>query len=391
MDAGLLNSCMAATEARVLYRNANGNSTAPNEAALTTAAKPSRRKKIVWSLFGLAVSVLCLWISMRGMLNPKSLQEIGAAFRRADYRILFPYWGGLFVFYWLKSWRWRMLLRPLGSYRPLRDMFPPIMIGFAFNNILPAHLGEFYRVFVFSRRNRLNYTAVLSTVVLERVFDILAIVAFLACGLFFVKDLGPAFRQSAIVFGIAAAVIVAGALIFVTWTKPFVRLFERMLGLFPFIPAGLRAKVCGMLETAADGLTSLHNPALVVGIVLTSLAQWAINGWLIHLSLISFGIHVSLWVSCIVLGVVAFGVTIPSSPGYFGVIQLCFMSVLKVVGVKDEPAILAASVFFQLAQYFPVTFTGLFFAARSGLSLWNVEPQASQNVAPESAVAPSSS
>jgi glycosyltransferase 2 family protein len=108
------------------------------------------------------------------------------------------------------------------------------------------------------------------------------------------------------------------------------------LGVLSFIPERLRTKVCSMLETAADGLTSLHNPTLVGGIVATSLAQWAINGWLIHLSLASFGIHVSLWVSCIVLGVVAFGVTIPSSPGYFGVIQLCFMSVLTATGVKDE-------------------------------------------------------
>jgi len=341
---------------------------------LTASAKPLRNRKLLSLLFGLAVSVGCLWLAMRGMLkDPNALKAIGNAFRQADYRMLFPYWFGLFVFYWLKSWRWRMLLLPIGNFRPLPDLFPPILIGFAFNNVFPAHAGEFVRVFAFSRQHRLRYITVLSTVVLERVFDILAIVAFLACGLFFVKGLGPSFRQTAIVTGIGATAIVAGAVIFVTWTGPFVRIFERVLGVLSLIPAGFRAKVCGMLETAATGLTSLHNPALVAGIVFTSLAQWAINGWLIHLSLISFGIHVSLWVSLIVLGVVAFGVTIPSSPGYFGVIQLCFMSVLKVVGVKDEPAILAASVFFQLAQYVPVTLLGLWFFLRSGLRLSEAE------------------
>lgn len=333
----------------------------------TTA--PSSRKKMLASLaIGVAVSLVCLWWALRGLLNdPTALQQIREAFRTADYRLLLPYWFGLFFFYWLKSWRWRMLLRPMGDFRPLADLFPPILIGFAFNNVLPAHLGEFYRVLVFSRRHRLRYTSVLSTVVLERVFDILAIVAFLACGLFFVQGLGPSVRQSALVFGAAATAIVVGAVAFVTWTGPFVRVFEWGLSFFVFVPAAFREKICRLLETAAAGLTSLHNPALVVGIVITSLAQWAINGWLIHLSLASFGIHVSLWVSCIVLGVVAFGVTIPSSPGYFGVIQFCFMSVLTVLGVDDRAAILGASIFFQMAQYIPVTLLGMWFYLRSRL------------------------
>jgi uncharacterized protein (TIRG00374 family) len=336
-------------------------------------APSSQKHKLLGLSVGLAVSALCLWLAMRGMLkDPGALRQIGNAFRTADYRMLLPYWLGLFLFYWLKSWRWRLLLRPMGDFQPLPQLFPPILIGFAFNNLFPAHLGELVRVFVFSRRHRVRYAAALTSVALERVFDILAIVAFLALGLFFVSGLDPAVRRSAVIGGAAATMIAAGAVVFVTWTQPFVRVFERLLGWAPFLPAGLRVKAARLLETAASGLTSLHNPTLVAGIVITSLAQWAINGWMIHLSLISFGIHVSLWVSCIVLGVVAFGVTIPASPGYFGVIQLCFMSVLKLF-TEDQEAVFAASVFYQLAQYIPVTLIGLFFFNRTGLKMAQVD------------------
>jgi uncharacterized membrane protein YbhN (UPF0104 family) len=66
-------------------------------------------------------------------------------------------------------------------------------------------------------------------------------------------------------------------------------------------------------------------------------------------------------VSCIVLGVVAFGVTVPSSPGYFGVIQLCFLTVLKLFVPANQLAdVFAASVYYHLSQYIPVTIVGSF-------------------------------
>ena len=45
------------------------------------------------------------------------------------------------------------------------------MIGFMGNNVLPAHLGELIRVFVLGRTFALSKAAVLSSVVLERILD----------------------------------------------------------------------------------------------------------------------------------------------------------------------------------------------------------------------------
>ncbi|HET6422147.1 MAG TPA: hypothetical protein VFG20_00605, partial [Planctomycetaceae bacterium] len=64
-----------------------------------------------------------------------------------------------------------------------------------------------------------------------------------------------------------------------------------------------------------------------------------------------------------------------SSPGYFGVIQLCFMTVLKLF-VDNQPAVFAASVYYHLAQYIPVTLIGLAYFIRSGMSLREVNAAA---------------
>lgn len=169
--------------------------------------------------------------------------------------------------------------------------------------------------------------------------------------------------------------MVLGGLVYVVWTKPFVRLFEAVLKRVPGVPEGLRGKVAGMLETGAEGLASLKSPTLIAGILFTSILQWALNGVQVHLALWSFGVEVSPLVSCIVLGVVAFGVTVPSSPGYFGVIQLCFMTVLALF-TTDQASVFGASVYYHMSQYIPVTLIGLYYFNATGLKVREVEETA---------------
>lgn len=323
-------------------------------------------------MLGIAVSVVCLIAASWGMLrDPKSWSQIKAAFANANYLTLVPIWGCLTLFYLLKAWRWRLLLRPVGEFDSLRQLLPPVMIGFAFNNLLPAHLGDFVRVFLFARQNGVTNSAALASVVLERVFDIIAVLFILGAGLLLVPDLDPAVHKTAIVFAGIAAACLAGAITFVVWTRPFVALFEAILSRVPSLPKGLRDKLTQTLEAGASGLSSLKQPRLLAGILISSLAQWLLNAALVHFSLWSFDIHVSLAVSCLVVGVTAFGVTVPSTPGYFGVIQLCFMTVLKVF-VDDEPAVFAASVYYHLTQYIPVTLIGLAYFGKTGLRMSDI-------------------
>ncbi|MFO0918418.1 MAG: lysylphosphatidylglycerol synthase transmembrane domain-containing protein [Planctomycetaceae bacterium] len=338
---------------------------------MVEGSTPFYKRRSVQLLVGVAVSAFFLWVAMKDLVqNAETRRQMIDAFRQADYSTLPAIWGVLFVFYWLKSWRWAMLLSPVGRFAPLRDLFPAVMIGFAFNNLLPAHLGDVVRVFVFAGRRNIPKTAVLSTVVLERVFDIIAILCFLGIGLVFVKGLDPSVHRSALVFGAFSCVIVLAALAYLIWTPWFVRIAEWGMNAVPILPISVRGKIAGMMESGAAGLASLKSFRSLVGITLTSLAQWALNGLQIYLALWSFDIHLSspLLVSCIVLGVVAFGVTIPSSPGYFGVIQFCFMTSLRLF-TDDQASVFAASVYYHLSQYIPVTIVGLIFMGLKGMHL----------------------
>lgn len=332
---------------------------------------------------GILVTLGCLWWAFDQMLHGSDgrktpgevFGEIGQAFRSADYRTLPLMWTCLALFYFLKALRWRYLLKPIGEYRVLRDLLPSTLVGFAFNNVLPAHLGEFVRVFVFSRQSGIAKTSVLTTIVLERLFDVVAILGFLLLGLFLVDTSGLDERivMSAWIFGAAVCVGLLVAAGYLIWTHPVVRFIEKTLDRLNFIPDGIKEKLADIMEAGEQGLSSLRSVKLFVGIIWTSAGQWFLNGLLIWLALKAFDIQVTPAVAAIVLGATAFGVTVPSSPGYFGVVQLCFMAVLKLFTDDSRSLIFSASIYYHMAQWLPVTVVGMFFFLKQGYSVADVE------------------
>ncbi len=355
--------------------------------AVSTRSKKWYRSRTFNLSVGLCFTLASLWWAFQNMrqgpdgLKPASevFYEIGNAFQRADYWTLPLIWLLLALFYLIKAWRWKMLLEPIGKFHTTKDLLPSVMIGFAFNNVLPAHLGEFVRMFVFAKEHNVPRTGVLSSIALERIFDIIAILSFLAAGMFLIDSSGidRSVVYGAWVFGGLVCVGLTGAAAYMIWTDTVVTITERWIGLLPFIPEGVSQKIAVMLESGAAGLASLRCVRLLAGILLTSFAQWALNGLMILLSLWAFGIEVSPMVAAIVLGVVAIGVTVPSTPGYFGVIQLCFVLVLKLfVDEGQMEAVFAASIYYHMAQWLPVTAVGMLYFLRAGFRLSEIQDQA---------------
>lgn len=316
---------------------------------------------------GAAVTIACLAFALRDV----QLEQVAASFRRANYLTLPALLCLLYLFFHVKAVRWRMLLEPVRRFRT-RDVVGPMMIGFMGNNILPAHLGELMRVYVMGRRHALSKATVFSTVFLERVFDVVAILAFFGVGVALVEGLTPGYRTLSL---ITAGVCAAGLLVlsvYMIWTAWFVRVTDAVLGWVPFLPERVREGVCSLLETGAEGLHALRSPRLAAGIVFTSLLQWFLNGVSIYIAVWSFGVTVSPLAALVVQGVIAFGVTIPSTPGFFGVIQACFTESLAPFGVSQADAF-AASIYYHIVQYIPVTIVGLVFLHLAGLRLGEVE------------------
>lgn len=335
-------------------------------------------KRALFLILGVAVSAGCFWLSLRGT----SFGELREGFAKANYLTLPVMLGLLFGFYWLKTLRWSWLLQPVAPLGT-KQLFPPMLIGFAANNLLPAHLGEFVRVYVVRKKYGVPAATVLSTVVLERIFDVLAILALFGIGLAFTDELPDEYRRSALVLGALAAAVSLSVVIYLIWTDWFLNLVSRILGWFPFLPHSLTGKVTDMLRTGAQGLHALRNGRTVFLIAVNSLLQWSLNGAIAYVALRAFGIDVSPATGLIVTGVTALGVTVPSTPGYFGVIQICFAVSMGAQLVKPPASlVLGASLYYHISMYIPVTVLGLYYLHQMGLHLKDLSSAAEHSTDP---------
>jgi len=291
-----------------------------------------------------------------------------------DYRALLPFELLLVAYFILTALRWRLILRPLGRFT-LRHVVPPMMIGFGGNNLLPAHLGELVRSIVFALRQDCSRTAVLTTVVLERLLDVFAILMLYTGAAMTLHEFPPSIRAgfwaSAVVLGGAAL----GILAFLRFPHAFVRLWER---LSTSLPAKLRALGSRMLLGAEAGLSGLRSPWAVAEMVLHSLLKWLGAAGMVWLSLWAYGEVVHPALAVFVLAVAAIAVTLPSVPGFFGVMQAAFVFALVPFGVSREVA-LASSVFYLLGQWVPVTVTGVAFFVATGIGLRRMRAEVEQS------------
>ncbi len=322
-------------------------------------------KRAFFLVLGIVISVGCFAWSLRGT----DTESLKTGFTNANYWTLPIMLGLLLAFYWLKTWRWQLLLAPVAPLT-IKQLFSPMLIGFAANNLLPAHLGEFIRVFFVRKKHGVPASTVLSTVVLERIFDVLAILTLFGIGLAFTDDLPDHYRKGAMALGAAASGIVIAVVIYLIWTEHFIGLVSRILSWCPFLPAKLSTGIAGMLRAGGDGLMALKSGRVVALVVFTSLLQWLLNGLIAYVALRAFHIDVTPATGLIVTGVTAFGVTIPSTPGYFGVIQMCFEVSMNAQKLKPDPSLVfGSSVYYHMSMYIPVTILGLYFLQQSGLSL----------------------
>lgn len=127
------------------------------------------------------------------------------AFRKIDFTLLgqmawsinwvwaLPLIGLTWVSFYWRAWRWQVLLSP---YRrlPISTLYGPLMVGFAFNNILPARAGEFARPLALQKVSGIPFATAISSVVLERVCDMIVLLSLFAFTLVFM-DLDPALSK----------------------------------------------------------------------------------------------------------------------------------------------------------------------------------------------------
>ncbi len=316
----------------------------------------SKRSLVV--AVGFVFSGMFLWLAFRGT----EFREVWESLRGADFRFSIPLVLLLGLSYWAKAIRWKILLRPVRR-TTARGLFPAVIIGYAANNILPAQLGELLRMYVAGRKLRFDNMPILGTMLLERMFDFLTVLVLFGLSVAVTKRSPPELEPVAWFVGGAGVLMLLVSLAFFWRTEAFISAVSLVIKL---LPRRIPEFIVGQMELARIGLGALRNPRLLVAAAATSGVQWLLMGGSVYMGILSVGLTVPISASMIVVAFTVAGLTLPSSPGFFGTIQLGFVLALAPFGVLSADAV-AASVVWHVLAYLSVSVGGIFFLLRLGV------------------------
>jgi uncharacterized membrane protein YbhN (UPF0104 family) len=115
--------------------------------------------------------------------------------------------------WWLRGWRYHIILRNLSYQVSTTASTACIFVSQTVNLIVPARLGDFVRVFILKHEYSVTYSEGVSSLVVERVFDIFTVALLGAVAVFFVVNV-PAWFYTIIVLPLVAGVILFVLLLF---------------------------------------------------------------------------------------------------------------------------------------------------------------------------------
>lgn len=323
-------------------------------------------------VLGLIFSGFFLYLGFRG-LDPLRLWE---AIRTIEVGWLLPATAVYFLAAYIITWRWYYLLRPVRDVHPHR-LFPLVIIGYTGNNIYPFRIGEVIRAYLLNRQTGANIPATLTTILVERVFDGITMLAFVFAALLFVEFDAPGIRAGIMI--LTAAFVVALLAFFALALRPALTRRLAVALIDRLFPARLAEPMLALADNLLSGLETLRSPRDLLLTFLASLLSWTVEASTYWIVLHAFPFRASFFVVLLMVGLGNLATILPTTPGYIGTFHGIVALVLVAFGVEQAGAA-AYAVVMHAVIWLPVTVAGVITLLRLGLG-WQDFARARQAVA----------
>jgi uncharacterized protein (TIRG00374 family) len=264
--------------------------------------------------------------------------------------------------------RWHLLLRPLGRITPLRTT-QAIYAGLFINEILPLRMGELVRTYLVSRWLQLKFTAVVPSVIIERLFDGLWLAIGIGLTTILVK-LPADLLEAADIFGIIVLIMTV--------------LFILILALgrkLTLAPASQDSGKRNLLHRFRIMLGKFINGIKMIGLTPGFYAALAVSAWVLIFQILAlwlmmhaYGLKLSLWIGAAVLIIEHLGNVIPNAPSNVGTYQFFIVLALSVFGIDKTTATGFSVVVFILLSL-PFWLLGMLAVSRTGMKLKDIRSE----------------
>lgn len=289
-----------------------------------------KRSRLLINLLTLVVTVVFSYIALSNI----KLGTAWHALRTSDYWWLIP---ALVVFALgnlARALRWRSLFAP-GRRPPTRTVANAMMVGYLYNNILPARAGEAARVMVLTKRSSTPPVEIVATVVLERLYDVLAILVIFFAAEPWLPHVSW-FGTAAVAAIVLAAMIAAAATVLAVWGDRPLRFLLRPFARIPLFSGERLERTVAEL---AHGLSGLRHRAVAVEAFLWTAAAWMLSALCAYLVSLAFHLHLPFACGVLVVVAVGLGMILPAAPAAVGVFEGAALIALKAYGISHSAAL----------------------------------------------------
>lgn len=290
----------------------------------------SRRARLVLNLVTVAVTAVFSYVALSNV-QPGRVWD---ALKSANPWWLLPALAVFLLGNLARALRWRSLFAP-ERRPPLGPVANSMLVGYFYNNILPVRAGEPLRVIVLAQRSEAPPVEIVGTVVLERLYDVLAILV-----IFFVAEpwlphvswFGTA-AVAAIVLAGAIAAVATGLAVF--GDRP-VRMLLRPLGRVRWISGERLERTVAEL---VHGLSGLRRPAVAIPAFLWTTVAWLLSATAAWLVTLAFPLSLPFASGILLVVAVGLGMILPAPPASVGVFEGAALIALKAYGVSHDSAL----------------------------------------------------
>ncbi|MFL5612161.1 MAG: lysylphosphatidylglycerol synthase transmembrane domain-containing protein [Gemmatimonadaceae bacterium] len=313
---------------------------------------------------GILVSVALLWFAFHDI----EWAQVGAEIRRANlWLLLFSAIAATGIFP-LRARRWRTILDPVAPRLPLGPLWRATAIGMMVSNIAPARAGEPARAYALSREvEQVPFATAFASLAVDRVFDALVVLMLMVGAMLlpsFPKSAaGAATRYALGGVGFVVAVVIVLYLV-VFFPKQIIGLFELFARR---VAPRFEERGRAILVSFANGLSVLRSPRRFIAVFLWALLHWLLNALAFWIGFEAVGMHAPFGMALFTQGIIAIGVALPSSPGFFGLFEEAGKLALGMYGISQTLAVTWA-IGFHLLSFIPITVIGAYYFARAGLT-----------------------
>jgi glycosyltransferase 2 family protein len=313
---------------------------------------------------GLAIGAAFFYLALRGVNVDQTL----AALAQTDYRLVALAAAVMMGAHVLRAMRWRFLLAPVKLLKT-RSLVSALLIGYAANTFVPAHLGEFLRALVIGKKHDISASAAFGSIVVERIVDVVSLIAIMA--LVLIVHPFPDWVAASGGVMLTGALLLCGLLIgckrYEAQTAALIRTLCKPL------PERIGRRFESLSLNFLGGIVPLKSAAHYTAAAVLSIAIWLCYAAVNYICLAAFDLVVAYrltwYAGLVVLVFTTISVVIPSTPGYVGTFHYLCQLALIMLGVPASEA-LSFAVMVHIVGVLPVAVAGLICANYEGVAIY---------------------